>query len=114
MLRRRHLLIALCAVLRLFGQNGRKPIFISAEQLDVAAVLPNPPAMDSPAAAAELRDLHRFQDTRTPEQIAQAKADDGEEDIFIFKGVLGPNLFGRACRSRRCYPITSITTKESP
>lgn len=68
----------------LFAQTPHKPIFISPEQLDVASVLPNPPANDSPQALAELAELHKMQQNRSPEQIAHAKHDDAEEDIFIF------------------------------
>ena len=38
----------------------------------------------------ELADLHRIQETRTPEQVAHARADDAEESMFAFKDVLGP------------------------
>jgi acid phosphatase (class A) len=39
--------------------------------------------------AAELAELHHIEATRTPLQITQAQADDKEEDIFLFKNVLG-------------------------
>jgi acid phosphatase (class A) len=67
----------------------RKPVFISASQLDVAALLPDPPAMQSPEGKAELAEVHRLQAERRPDQITRAKGDDGEEDIFVFKNVLG-------------------------
>jgi acid phosphatase (class A) len=69
--------------------QARKPIFVLPEQLDMAAILPTPPAGDSPQGAAELAEVHRLQNTRTPAEIARAKADDAEEDMFIFKDVLG-------------------------
>lgn len=73
------------------AQKGapRKPIFVTPEQLDAFAILPNPPADHTPAGEADLADVHRLQDTRKPDQIAHAKADDAEEDIFIFRDVLG-------------------------
>jgi acid phosphatase (class A) len=87
-------LIAGALALTLIGFSGnaqtrRQPIFISPEQLDAASILPNPPADHSPAAAAELAEVHRLQDTRTSADIAHAKADDAEEDMFIFKDILG-------------------------
>jgi acid phosphatase (class A) len=73
------------------AQNGglRQPFFVSTEQLDAWSILPNPPADHSPAGDAELAEVHRIQDARQPSQIAHAMADDAEEDIFIFRGILG-------------------------
>jgi acid phosphatase (class A) len=71
------------------AKMARKPIFVTPEQLPVAAILPNPPADNSVRGKAELREVHRLQETRTAEQVAHAKADDAEEDMFIFKDVLG-------------------------
>ena len=78
------------------GQNRRQPIFVSPEQLNVAAILPDPPADNSARAKAELAEVHRLQDTHQRAQIAYAKADDAEEDIFIFKDVLGPQFTASA------------------
>ena len=72
-----------------FAQSGVKVVFVSPQQLDVASLLPNPPANDSAQTTAELAELHRIQDTRSPAKIAHAKADDAEQDIFIFQEVLG-------------------------
>ena len=63
--------------------------YIDAAALNVGLLLPGPPAVGSAVNNAELAELHRIEDARTPEQVAKAKADDGEEDIFIFKTVLG-------------------------
>ena len=72
-----------------FGQNAREPNFIRPDQLDLAAILPNPPADGTPAGKSELAEVHRIQDSRNAAQIAHVKADDVEEDIFVFKNVLG-------------------------
>jgi acid phosphatase (class A) len=85
----------------LFGQAGRKPIFVSPEQLGVASVLGNPPANDSPQTAAELAELHRLEHTRSAAEIAHAREDDVEEDIFIFKSVLGEKF------ARDALPLTA-------
>ncbi len=74
------------------AQSAHKPIFITQGQLNVASLLPNPPADNSPVEKEELAELHHLQDTRHPAQIAHAKADDVEEDIFIFKDVLGEDF----------------------
>jgi acid phosphatase (class A) len=67
----------------------RQAIFVSTDQLDAWSILPNPPADHSPEGAADLAEVHRLQETRQPAQIARAKADDAEEDMFIFRDVMG-------------------------
>src|ERR1039458_6479508 len=57
--------------------------------LDLPDLIPNPPAVDSAANQAELADLHRIEAARTPAQVATAKADEDEEDMFAFKTVFG-------------------------
>jgi acid phosphatase (class A) len=66
------------------------PYYIDPVPLRLDLILPPPPAGDSPTTAGELKELHRIEATRTPAQVSQAEADDSEEDIFIFKNVLGP------------------------
>jgi acid phosphatase (class A) len=64
--------------------------------LHLDLILPPPPARGSAASAAELTELHRIEAVRTPAQVTQAEADDHEEDIFIFKTVLGPHFTAEA------------------
>jgi len=78
------------------GRGPRKAVFVSTDQLDAWSIVPNPPADHSPGADAELAEVHHLQDTRTPAQIAHAKADDAEEDIFIFRDVLGEKFTAEA------------------
>jgi acid phosphatase (class A) len=80
------------------AQNGRvrSGIFVTPDQLDAVSILPSPPADGSPEAKADLAEVHRLQDSRQPAQIAHAKADDGEEDIFIFRDVLGEKFNAEA------------------
>lgn len=80
----------------------RKPIFVSPEQFDFTKLLPAPPADNSPAGQAALAELHRIEQTRTPEQIARAQADDKEESIFIFKNILGDKF------KRDALPATAL------
>lgn len=77
---------------------ARKPTFILAEQLPIATVLASPPA----DPAKDLKEMHRVQDSRTPEQIEQAKKDDVEESIFIFSTLLGPKF------TRAGLPLTAL------
>jgi acid phosphatase (class A) len=60
--------------------------------IDLLPILPPPPAQDSDITKAELAQLHRIEKSRTPQQVAAAQADDKEQDIFVFKNVLGPNF----------------------
>jgi acid phosphatase (class A) len=56
------------------------------------ALLPAPPADDSATAREELAELHMLQMQRTAEQVARAKADGDEENVFAFTSVLGPQF----------------------
>jgi acid phosphatase (class A) len=71
------------------AQGPAKVIFVTAEQIDSVAILPTPPANGSWKTLEELAELHRLQETRTPEQIAHAQADDKEESIFSYADVFG-------------------------
>lgn len=64
--------------------------FLDPADLDPVLILPPPPADGSPAQVAGLAELHRIQDARTPEQLAQAKHDDELEDVRAIADVLGP------------------------
>lgn len=70
----------------------RVPYYIDASVLDAGTFLLTPPEVGSPANNAELAELHRIEDSRTPEQVAKAKADEAEEDIFAYKTVFGPSF----------------------
>jgi acid phosphatase (class A) len=110
-------LIVLLASVGLYGQTAsvnpaaietasKTPSIPKAYSVDPLAlnlnlILPPPPARDSAITTAELAELHRIEATRTPAQIAQAQADDHEEDIFIFKTVLGPGF------TAKTLPITA-------
>jgi acid phosphatase (class A) len=74
----------------------RTPYYIDPLSLHLNLILPPPPARNSAITRAELTELHRIEATRTPALITQAEADDHEEDIFIFKTVLGPGFTAEA------------------
>jgi len=57
---------------------------------DPAHFLPPPPAIGSPRALAELAEVKRYQAEATPEQRAEAAADDGSENGTIFAAAIGP------------------------
>lgn len=52
-------------------------------------MVPPPPAVDSATARDELEELHRIERTRTPAEVAEAQADEKEQDIFVYRTVLG-------------------------
>jgi len=88
------IVLAFCAVIS--AQTPRKPIFVTPEQLNIAAILPAPPSTESPAGKADLADVHKIQEGRTPEQTAHAKEDDAEEDMFVFRSVVGEKFTAAA------------------
>jgi acid phosphatase (class A) len=53
------------------------------------ALLPAPPAEDSATTRQELMELERLQAQRTPLELARAKADAAQENVFAFSTVLG-------------------------
>jgi len=88
-------LFALAAVAALLGAAApvlaADPGLLKPSDLyDPAHYLPPPPAPGSSRAAAELAEVKRLQAEATPEQRAQATADDGSENGTIFAAVLGP------------------------
>jgi acid phosphatase (class A) len=95
-----HIIVMAVAAAALHAQEAKRPAFVSPEELQVALILPSPP--DSQQTAGGLAELHRIQDARTAPQIEAAKADDAEEDIFIFKKVLGQKF------NKESLPLTAL------
>jgi acid phosphatase (class A) len=79
----------------------RTPYYVNPSLLDLAVILPSPPTQDSQTTKAELVYVHRVEQTRTPEQVAAAQADDREEDLFIFTHVIGSRF------TRHDLPLTA-------
>jgi acid phosphatase (class A) len=74
----------------------RVATFVHVDKLPLTTIIPPPPASGSDVTKAEFAELHRLQDTRTPEQVKAAQADDAEEDIFIYSTVLGAGFNAKA------------------
>ena len=68
---------------------AREPNFVAPDQVNAIMILPAPPADESEATKAELAELHAIEGRRTQADIDHAKADEAEEDIFIFKTIFG-------------------------
>jgi acid phosphatase (class A) len=114
-MRQKNLAASLAALLISSGLYGQSPSAIPATNestsktssihsayylkslpLHLDLILPTPPARNSATTAAELTELRHIEASRTPGQITQAQADDHEQDIFIFKTVLGPSFTAEA------------------
>jgi acid phosphatase (class A) len=88
-------LLLLCATLSAQSMDAPRhaptnaSYFIDAKSIDLSLIIPPPPAQDSETTKAELAEMHRIEQTRTPAQVAAAQSDDKEMDIFIYRTVLG-------------------------
>lgn len=71
---------------------ARTAYYVDPLILTIGTLLPPPPAVDSAETPADLAELHRIEQTRTSEQAAKAKADEDEEDMFVYGTVLGPGF----------------------
>jgi acid phosphatase (class A) len=63
--------------------------YVDPSTLHLDLILPPAPARESNITTSELGDLHHIEAVRTSAQVTQARADDREQDIFIFRTVLG-------------------------
>ena len=68
------------------------PNYFQPELLHLSLILPPPPKQGSAQDRREMKYVLHLQQTRTLDEIALAQADDQEEDIFIFRDVLGRNF----------------------
>lgn len=65
------------------------PVYIAPGTFDALDMLPKPPSADSTAEKSDLMKLHAIERSRSADDIAHARADARERDIFIFSTVLG-------------------------
>jgi acid phosphatase (class A) len=80
--------------------------YLDRESLPLDLILSPPPAKNSPVALSELAELHRIEDKRTAEQVAQAQVDDHEETIFLYASVMGAQF------NTDTLPLTSAFSKQ--
>ena len=69
--------------------HAKDPSFVAPTVSKAFLILPAPPAADSDQTKAELAELHGIEATRTSAEVEQAKQDDENETIFLFKTVFG-------------------------
>jgi acid phosphatase (class A) len=84
---------------------------IPASQFDPALLLPPPPVDGSPAAQAELAELHAIASARTADQYAAAKADDADEKPDAFSAVMGAG-FNLATLPQTAKLLSEVQTEE--
>lgn len=69
------------------------PHFIDTRHVDIAAILPPPPAADSIGGKADLQTVLDVQAWRTPEQVAWARRVDASDGFIDFaEDLLGPDF----------------------
>lgn len=87
-------LLALTLATPTLAQDAAQPAatILSAGEIDPVRLLPPPPPEGSAAQKAELAELHRIQESRTPSQLALAEWDNDHEDPSAFAPTLGPNF----------------------
>jgi hypothetical protein len=79
----------LIALFLLAAQSVFAANFLDADRIDLKALLPAPPAPDSPVTRAELDVVLQLQAGRTPAQAARCQLIESE-DVFLF----GSEVFG--------------------
>ena len=90
---RRAMLLAAAAVTLIAAKHPPQgPLLLSDANLDPAQLLPPAPADASPVGRTEMEQLHVIDRTRTPEEMAHAKADGQVKNVTIFAGVMGPGF----------------------
>lgn len=72
------------------GAAGSAPFF-TAQQVDLTTVLAPPPTVGSPEQRQGMALLLKLQKERTPQEVAQARAD-ADRSVFRFADVVGPNF----------------------
>lgn len=86
------LLLLATAPLAAQEKAAKTPNYFQPSQLHVELILARPPAPGSERDREEMNELLQIQAKRTDEQIKAAQQDDLEEDIFIFRNVVGPDF----------------------
>jgi acid phosphatase (class A) len=66
------------------------PTLLAPADVDPARLLPPPPAEGSDQQKAEIAELHKIQDARTPDELKRAQWDSEHEDPAAFYATLGP------------------------
>ncbi len=88
---RRVLLLAAAAMTLVAAKHApHGPLLLNDSNFNPAQLLPPAPTDASAEGRAELAQLHLIDQTRTPDQIARAKADSDVKNVTMFVAVMGP------------------------
>ncbi len=66
--------------------------YLGASALPLSPLILPAPTPDSQGTRDDLAELHHLEATRMPAQVKSAQADDAEQDMFVYRTVLGPSL----------------------
>ena len=66
--------------------------YLGASALPLSPLLLPAPLPDSQVTRDDLAELHSIEASRTTAQVKAAQADDGEQDMFVYRTVLGPSF----------------------
>lgn len=69
---------------------AREPLFVSPGQFNATRLLPAPPEAGSPITQGELQQLHTIESQRTAFEETQARSDEADRTIFLFRDLFGP------------------------
>lgn len=84
------------------------PHYLSPDAINVVSLLPPPPMADSPEHEAEIEQLIKLQQTRTPAEIARVTEEEHHLSVFVFATVLGPNFNAQRCPKTAAFFKTAI------
>ena len=88
--------VIVCLAIVVTSADAKEPVaksqFFATGEVDASRLLPPPPADGSSRQKEELAELHRIEEARTPEALAQAKSDAANETVTMFSGVLGTSF----------------------
>ena len=84
----------LAVLLLLAAPAWAQASFLTPQQVPLLALLPPPPGIEQ--TQAEIAELHRIEQARTPPRLAQARADVAETVFDMFGPTLGPRFNARA------------------
>lgn len=75
---------------------ARDPSFVAAEKTRALEILPSPPAAESETTRLELAELHRLEAGRSEKDVADAKWDETNENVFLFTTIFGEKFNAEA------------------
>ena len=98
----RDTVVLLTLMLLLGGAEAQSPVqahlhdpggyYLGASALPLSPLILPGQAPESQVTRDELAELHRIEASRTPAEVKAAQADDGEEDMFVYRTVLGSSF----------------------